>query len=246
MWNHWTLIVNYSKKTLNKITDTLIDYLIESVLLIKDIMIALRVDYIKPQLPKIALLYSWRKGKLVIHYRKNFEKYFMYVLIAYFLIHILISKVNANETFLLPKTEITQEEIQHDNALVPKTQDLYNSVVNNDEQYKKVIQNIDNLNNKQTYELSRTISPKESGNQYCYTTITITQENNSVIKKENLECADGRKGLLTPGYWELFAQFYYRDVATPEYCRFYTRPDHAFKTFGKVCLNKEGEWRVVN
>jgi surface antigen len=59
-----------------------------------------------------------------------------------------------------------------------------------------------------------------------------------------LECADGKKGIETPGYWELFAQFYYRDIAAPEYCRVYSRPNHAFKTFGKTCLQQDGKWEV--
>ena len=63
-------------------------------------------------------------------------------------------------------------------------------------------------------------------------------------KEEELYCSDGRKGIDTPGYWELFAQFYYRDVTTPEYCRYYSRKNHAFKSFGKVCLNENGEWKV--
>ena len=65
-----------------------------------------------------------------------------------------------------------------------------------------------------------------------------------IIKEEILECADGKKGIDTPGYWELFAQFYYRDVNTTEYCRYYSREGHAFKTPGKVCLLVNGEWEV--
>ena len=38
------------------------------------------------------------------------------------------------------------------------------------------------------------------------------------------------KKALMPCYWELFAQFYYRDVNVPEYCRYYSREGHAFKT----------------
>jgi len=59
-----------------------------------------------------------------------------------------------------------------------------------------------------------------------------------------LECADGRKKFDGPSYWELFAQFYYRDIFTPEYCRMYSRNKHLFKTPGKVCLMKNGEWEV--
>jgi hypothetical protein len=178
---------------------------------------------IRSILPKKELIFDWRSGRLLI----NFKKYFLYIVLIYFLLHVGISKVRANETFVMPKVEMTEEEKQHDNSL-----------------YQKVVKDIDDLNNKQTYELSRTITPKESANQNCYVSVKITQEGDSVIKKEILECADGRKGLITPGYWEMFAQFYYKDVSAPEYCRYYSRPDHAFKSFGKTCLNKDGEWRV--
>jgi len=178
---------------------------------------------IKLIFPKKQMIYSWRLKRVV----PNLRKYFLVIFLMYFVLHIGISKVKANETFVMPKVEMSEEEKQHDNAL-----------------YQKVIKDIDNLNNKHTYELSRTITPKESANQNCYVSIKITQEGESVVKKEILECADGRKGLITPSYWELFAQFYYRDVSAPEYCRYYSRPDHAFKSFGKTCLNKNGEWRV--
>jgi hypothetical protein len=39
-------------------------------------------------------------------------------------------------------------------------------------------------------------------------------------------------------------QYCYVDLYTPEYCRKYSRPGHAFKTPGKVCLTKNGEWEV--
>ena len=74
--------------------------------------------------------------------------------------------------------------------------------------------------------------------------ITIKETDNSIVKEETLECADGRKKVDGPSYWELFAQFYYRDISTPEYCRVYSRPNHVFKSFGKTCLNKDGEWKV--
>ena len=83
-------------------------------------------------------------------------------------------------------------------------------------------------------------------NQFCYVKVIIKQESNgNISKEEKLYCSDGRSGVSdTPSYWELFAQFYYRDIATPEYCRFYSRKNHAFKSFGKVCLNENGEWKV--
>ena len=88
------------------------------------------------------------------------------------------------------------------------------------------------------------IQPEKTDGQYCFIKVQIRQEGDTIIKEEILECADGKKGIDTPGYWELFAQFYYRDVYAPEYCRYYSREGHAFKTPGKVCLNVDGEWEV--
>ena len=90
----------------------------------------------------------------------------------------------------------------------------------------------------------KTIEPDKVDGQYCYVKVEIVQEGDTITKREVLECADGKKGIETPGYWELFAQFYYRDVSTPEYCRYYSRNKHAFKTPGKVCLMLNGEWEV--
>ena len=90
----------------------------------------------------------------------------------------------------------------------------------------------------------KSISPEKTDGQYCFVKVVIKQKGDEIIKEEILECADGKKGIDTPGYWELFAQFYYRDVYAPEYCRYYSREGHAFKTPGKVCLDVNGEWEV--
>ena len=90
----------------------------------------------------------------------------------------------------------------------------------------------------------KSISPEKTDGQYCFVKVIIKQSGDEIIKEEILECADGKKGIDTPGYWELFAQFYYRDVNTTEYCRYYSREGHAFKTPGKVCLLVNGEWEV--
>lgn len=87
---------------------------------------------------------------------------------------------------------------------------------------------------------------KNDTEQYCFVKIIIKEKDGVTSKEEELYCSDGRKGIDTPSYWELFAQFYYRDIATPEYCRYYSRKNHAFKSFGKVCLNENGEWKVIN
>jgi len=77
----------------------------------------------------------------------------------------------------------------------------------------------------------------------CMIKIIITNtESNGVsktTKEEKLVCKDGYDG---PGYWELFAQFYYTGITVPAYCRSYARPDHPFKTPGMLCLNEDGVW----
>ena len=88
------------------------------------------------------------------------------------------------------------------------------------------------------------IKPKNTDNQYCFVKVIIKESNNQIIKEEILECSDGRKRSDTPTYWELFAEFYYTDNLQPTYCRKYDRKGHAFKSPGKVCLNKDGEWEV--
>ena len=88
------------------------------------------------------------------------------------------------------------------------------------------------------------IQPEKTDGQYCFIKVVIKQKGDEIIKEEILECADGKKGIETPGYWELYAQFYYRETTTPEYCRYYTRPEHALRSFGKMCLKINGEWEV--
>ena len=94
------------------------------------------------------------------------------------------------------------------------------------------------------YNKIKTIEPEDVNGQYCYVKVIIKQKDDEIVKEEILECADGKRGPETPGYWELFAEFYYHDINTPEYCRYYSRPNHAFKSFGKVCLQQNGEWEV--
>ena len=88
------------------------------------------------------------------------------------------------------------------------------------------------------------VKPKNAANQYCYVKVIIKESDNQIIKEEILECADGRKRADGPTYWELFAEFYYTDMAQPEYCRRYSRNKHAFYSPGKVCLKLNGEWEV--
>ena len=79
-----------------------------------------------------------------------------------------------------------------------------------------------------------------------------TMESDCVIQKiftsdgqflveTKMVCRDGNVG---PTYWELFAEYYYRDVNQPEYCRYYSRGRHAFKSHGKTCLTVNGRWEI--
>ena len=114
----------------------------------------------------------------------------------------------------------------------------------------KVIEILDKIDkiekdgDKVYYNKITTVEPKDAADQYCYVKVIIKETDNSIIKEEILECADGRRTVDGPSYWQLFAQFYYRDVSTPDYCRMYSRPNHAFKSFRKVCLQQNGEWEV--
>ena len=114
-------------------------------------------------------------------------------------------------------------------------------------QYDKVteiLEKLEKADNNVYYDKIKTIEPKKVDGQYCFIKVIIKQQGNNIIKEEILECADGRKKFDGPSYWELFAQFYYRDIFTPEYCRMYSRNKHMFKTPGKVCLMKNVEWEV--
>ena len=95
-------------------------------------------------------------------------------------------------------------------------------------------------NNKVEYDKIQPIK-----DQYCFIKVEIRElDNGEIVKQEVVECADGRKAYDGPSYWELFAQFYYRDMFTPAYCRYYERPNHAYHKPGKVCLDKDGNWEV--
>jgi hypothetical protein len=166
-------------------------------------------------LPKRQMIYSWRLKRVI----PNVRRYFLVILLIYFLLAIFISRATANEKFVMPKGNITEEE-------------------------REPLKRVKQEQNKVLYDTVRGYEPKKVDDQYCYVKIEIKQIGDDIIKQEILECADGRRGINTPGYWDLFAQFYYRDVSAPEYCRFYSRPNHVFKSFGKTCLNKNGEWEV--
>ena len=95
-------------------------------------------------------------------------------------------------------------------------------------------------------------------------TVVIKHEGDSIIKKEEIHCSDTKHGLTQdqeierlkklielekarkPGYWELFAEFYYSDENAPLYCRKYAKPKSIFKIPGTVCLDPTGKWKGIN
>ena len=106
------------------------------------------------------------------------------------------------------------------------------------------IEQVEKAGDKVYWNKITTVEPKNMADQYCYVKVIIKESDNQLIKEEILECADGRKRADGPTYWELFAEFYYTDMAQPEYCRRYSRNKHAFYSPGKVCLKLNGEWEV--
>jgi hypothetical protein len=199
---------------LKKLPEFLKPFFIE----LKDTTIFILTDIfngIKMLLPKKQMIYSWSFKRTI----PNFKRYFLLIFLIYFLLAIFISRATAAEKFIMPKGEITEEE-------------------------REPLKRVKQEQNKVLYDTVRGYEPKKVDDQYCYVKIEIKQIGDDIIKQEILECADGRRGINTPGYWDLFAQFYYKDVSAPEYCRFYSRPNHVFKSFGKTCLNKNGEWEV--
>jgi len=116
------------------------------------------------------------------------------------------------------------------------------NAANSEDSFENTMKKIEMLdgNNKVEYDKIQPIK-----DQYCFIKVEIKElDNGEVVKQEVVECADGRKAYDGPSYWELFAQFYYRDMFTPAYCRYYERPNHAYHKPGKVCLDKDGNWEV--
>ena len=111
-----------------------------------------------------------------------------------------------------------------------------------EDSFNNTMDKIDRLNTNQNKVYYDKIQPLN--NQYCFIKVEIKEVNGEIVKQEVVECADGRKTYDGPSYWELFAQFYYGDMNTPAYCRYYERPKHAYHKPGKVCLDKYGNWEV--
>lgn len=156
---------------------------------------------------------------------------------------------------IMPKAITYAEEKQVNSAPVDK---VYIS-----DTHTKVEQKLKEWehNEKNGILSSKVLDRFERDGQWCFIKIVIRElDDKSIIKEEIMECADTEHGKTDkerikelekmielekakkPGYWELFAAFYYKDMNAPEYCRLYSQPSHAFKSFGRACLTNEGNW----
>ena len=88
-----------------------------------------------------------------------------------------------------------------------------------EDSFENTMKKIDQLEGKNVKVEYDKIQPLKD--QYCFIKIEIKEINGEIVKQEVVECADGRKAYDGPTYWELFAQFYYGDMNTPAYCRYY-------------------------
>jgi len=154
---------------------------------------------------------------------------------------LFITSIIVNYAYACVDCDLNKKAFEKDLKVISVEGDI--DTINYDK-VTEILEKIEKVDNNVYYDKIKTIEPKKVDGQYCYIKIVIKQKGDTIVKEEILECADGRNKFDGPSYWELFAQFYYRDTNTPEYCRYYTRPKHAFRSFGKVCMNKDGEWEV--
>ena len=99
-------------------------------------------------------------------------------------------------------------------------------------------------NDKIFYTKTQPLPNNDTGQDCVMKVIYYERGDGGLVKEEILECADGRVAFDGPTYWQLFSEFYYASVNTPEYCRKYNRPNHPFKSYGTVCLDKKGKWKA--
>ena len=85
------------------------------------------------------------------------------------------------------------------------------------------------------------VNPK-GGSDHLASQHGLTQDQEIERLKKLIELEKARK----PGYWELFAEFYYSDENAPLYCRKYAKPKSVFKRPGTVCLDPTGKWKEIN
>ena len=181
----------------------------------------------------------------------------IFVVLFLMLMSLMAITAGANEpTWVMKKVKPEEGEIMQVNSAPV-------DVIYVNEVHEKVQAKLKLLseNEKKKILKETTLERFERDGQWCFIKIVIRElDNGDIIKEEIMECADTEHGKTDkekiaelekqielekakkPGYWELFAAFYYKDLNAPEYCRLYSQPSHAFKTFGTACLTIEGKW----
>jgi len=172
------------------------------------------------------------------------------------LLAVTASLANTESSFVMNKVEPEDGEV-----MLIKSAPVDDIFVNDiNEKVQKKLKLISE-NEKKGILKSQILERFERDGQWCFIKIIIRQTpEGDIVKEEIMECADTEHGRTDkeriaeleklielekakkPGYWELFAAFYYKDLNAPEYCRLYSQPSHAFKSFGRACLTIEGNW----
>ena len=182
--------------------------------------------------------------------------YLIFFLMLLTLIAVSTGFAATESSFVMKKVKPENGEIMLVNSA--PVDDIYVNDINEKVQKKLKLMS---ENEKKGVLKSQVLERFERDGQWCFIKIIIRQTpEGDIIKEEIMECADTEHGRTDkeriaeleklielekakkPGYWELFAAFYYKDLNAPEYCRLYSQPSHAFKSFGRACLTIEGNW----
>ena len=187
--------------------------------------------------------------------------FFMLLTLIFFLM--LLTLIAVSTGFAATESSFVMKKVKPENGEImlvnsAPVDDIYVNDINEKVQKKLKLMS---ENEKKGVLKSQVLERFERDGQWCFIKIIIRQTpEGDIIKEEIMECADTEHGRTDkeriaeleklielekakkPGYWELFAAFYYKDLNAPEYCRLYSQPSHAFKSFGRACLTIEGNW----
>ena len=178
-----------------------------------------------------------------------------YFMLVMFLMFMTLMTLTARADWIMKKPITYAEESNVNSAPVSE---VYISEIH--EKVNKKLQLMEE-NEKNGVLHTKVLDRFERDGQWCFIKIVIKElDDKTIVKEEIMECADTEHGKTDkerikelekmielekakkPGYWELFAAFYYKDLNAPEYCRLYSQPSHAFKSFGRACLTIDGQW----
>ena len=178
-----------------------------------------------------------------------------YYMLVMFLMFMTLMTLTAKADWIMKKPITYAEESNVNSAPVSE---VYISEIH--EKVKSKLKLLSE-NEKKKILKETTLDRFERDGQWCFIKIVIREtDNGEIVKEEIMECADTEHGKTDkerikelekmielekakkPGYWELFAAFYYKDLNAPEYCRLYSQPSHAYKAIGTACLTTDGKW----